>query len=212
MVRGLSLQKLVHKDPNDVSVFVPDILVFSVHVVGAEDDVIQAKLMLCGLKIQFNGIFRDAIGIFRLRDHIFCHRQLIGPIDSNGGRKHEAFNVVQDAQVDQVDRTDQIRFIIVAPDKVTQALCSVGCQMIDVIEPFILKEILEQSNVSHRPLHPLCPPGNVVEKPAAQVVQSYDLHAVQKQVLRHVGANKPGGAGNQYLHVSDPPMKIGHAR
>ena len=53
---GLALHDLVHEDADHVAVAVADVLPLAIHVVRAEDHVLQPEHPMRGLQVQLHGV------------------------------------------------------------------------------------------------------------------------------------------------------------
>src|SRR5207249_1100832 len=126
---GFALQKLIHENPDDVTVAVTDILEFAINVMWTKDDIVQTKHFVRNPQFVFDRKLRDPVGVFRDGNHIFGHRSLPHTIDGNGRSEDETPDLVIDRRIYQVHRANEIVVVIEALDKMAQALGSVGGQM-----------------------------------------------------------------------------------
>ena len=107
------------------------------------------------------------------------------------------------AQVDQVDRADQVGLVVVAADEVAQPFGGIGSQMVDVVELLGGKERRQSRIVGHRHLHPAGAGRYVVQEAPAEVVQGHHLHAHVQQMSSDMRSNEAGRAGHQcFGHVT----------
>ena len=83
--------------------------------------------------------------------------------------------------------------------KMAQTLGRVGRQMEDVFKLVFRKQLLDQFRVGYRTFHKLHIAGNMVAKPAAQIVQPHDGMALSQQMPANVGPDEAGGASDQNL-------------
>src|SRR5713101_5098392 len=149
---GFVLHNLVHEDADDVAVRVAEVLALAIDVVWAEDDVIEPEQMMAGLELLLHGELRDPIGILRLRNHVFAHRQLAGAVHGDGGREHEAFHAMIHAGVNEVDAAYEVVLIIEPLDEVAQTLCGVSREMEDVLELVFGKQTVNERVIEDAPL------------------------------------------------------------
>ena len=141
---GLALQQLVHENPHDVAIPVSDVLPFAIHIVGAEDDVLEAEHLIADQQFSFHRQLGDPVGVFRERDHVLSHGRLAGSIDGNRGGEHEALDAVIDARIDEVHGTDQVVGVIEPFDEMAESFGGIGSQVVHIGKGVLLKQTINE--------------------------------------------------------------------
>jgi hypothetical protein len=78
------VQDLVHENADDIAVAVSYVLPRPVHVVGPEDDVVEAEHRAGGFQFLFDGQLGNPVGIIRMRNCVLGHRQTgTGAVDGD---------------------------------------------------------------------------------------------------------------------------------
>ena len=101
-------------------------------------------------QVELDGVLRDAVGILRLRRHVFAHRHLARAVDRDGAGEDEALHLGGDRLVDQVHRADDVVGVVEAADEVAQAFGGVGGEVVDVLDAVLCEDPLEQRLVEDR--------------------------------------------------------------
>src|SRR3954470_16074194 len=76
----LTLQHVVHEDPDHVSVTVGDVLALSIDIVRPKDGVLEAEHLMGRREIQLDRVLRDPVRVLRTGHHLLRHWRLPGPV------------------------------------------------------------------------------------------------------------------------------------
>ena len=193
------LQNLIHEDPDDVAVAIADVLELAIHVMGSEDHVIETEHLACARKIEFYGILCHTVRIFRSRHHVFSKRYLPGSVHCDRTSKHETFAVGQHRFIDEVDASYQVVLVVETADVVTEPLCRVSGEMIDVLEPVSGKQLMYRSSIENACLDEGDRLGEVFAESARQIVYRYHIVlATLDESVSDVCTYETGRSGYKY--------------
>ena len=130
-----------------------------------------------------------------MRHGILDHRQLIASVDGDGRGEYEAFDIMVDRRIDEVNAPDQIVGVIKALDEMAQTFGGVRGEMEDIFKMMVGKKASDQFGIGNGTFHELDAARNVVAKTAAQIVQTDHLMPQVNQVTTDMGADESGRAG-----------------
>ena len=138
-------------------------------------------------------------------------------VHGDGGREHEAANLVVDRGVDQVDAAEQVVLVVEPFDEVAQAFGGERREVEDVREAVLVEQTTHELDVQDRSLDERRARADVAAQAARQIVERDDLVAAREERIDDVRADEPRGSGHQNLaagsrQAASGYMKVGSSR
>src|SRR5436305_875790 len=189
---GLALHELIHEDTYDIAITITDVLTLTVHVMGPKNHIVQAKHLVANLQISFDGEFRNAVRVFRLRHHLFAHRRLPCTVNRNGRSEYKAADAVVYGRINQIYRADQIIVVVKALDEMTEPFRGVGSQMVHVCKAMPVEEPINQFGIKVRSFYKRRAAWHIVFKPAAQVIENDNFVPPAEKFVSNMRSDEAG--------------------
>ena len=140
-------EQLAHEDAGHITVWIGQVLEFAIHVVRAEDDVVEAKLIVRGFQVQLYRILGDAVRIGRLWRVGFAHGRIDVAVHGNAAGEYVALYLVVHRSSDEGGAAYQVILVIGVADVRAEAFGRVGCEVVYVLELILGKEAIHQVNI-----------------------------------------------------------------
>ena len=126
----LVVEVLIHPYSQNVAIFVPYILFFTVNVMGSNNTPIQSMLFSCYLNIHFSCIFCNTVGVYRSGCIVFIKRRVAFSIYSHTGCKNKSFYFFLYTLINNICSCYKIVFIVIFSYKRRKTFSSVSSEMI----------------------------------------------------------------------------------
>src|SRR5215813_7228026 len=162
---------------------------------------VEPEAFSCDREITLHCHFGDAVRIDRSKRKVFGGGVCRSSVDCRARGIYETVDTVIDAGVDEVGASDNVDFVVVSANIVTQAFRREPREMKHVDEAVLAKKAFDTVLVENRPMHEIRASVQILSTPATHVVE--DDHSVPlfDQNVDDMGSKKPGAARNEDLDL-----------